>query len=74
MAWTWIRDRAWQQGIAILLALAGALLVYVGGHRTGELGGMALAGVALFAAGIALPLIAEVLRARREDTAWSEDV
>lgn len=70
----WIRDRAWQQGIAILLALAGAALVYAGAHRTGELGGMALTGVALLAVGIALPLVTELLRMHRESMDRNEDV
>ncbi|MGD9617927.1 MAG: hypothetical protein AB7H90_22435 [Alphaproteobacteria bacterium] len=70
----WLRDRAWQQGIAILLALAGAVLIYFGARPAGELGGVALTGIVLFATGIALPLIVELLRMHREDTARSEDV
>lgn len=70
----WLRDRAWQQGIAILLALAGASLIYLGARHTGELGGVGLIGVALFVIGIAVPLVAEILRANRETTSKSEDV
>lgn len=71
---SWLRDPAWQQCIAVLLAVAGAALVYHGTSSSGELGGTGLAGFILLCAGIALPLASEALRAHRENTAGTEDV
>lgn len=70
----WIKDAAWQQGLAILLVVAGAVLIYRGAAATGELAGIAPLGVVLFGCGIALPLISQALRVRRENAARSEDV
>lgn len=71
---TWLRDPAWQQGLAILLVVVGAILIYRGATAAGELGLRALFGVVLFAIGIALPLISQAFRAHRESAAKSEDV
>lgn len=70
----WLRERAWQQTIAILLVLVGAVLIYRGAAGTGALDGTALAGVALFAIGLVAPLISQALHAYDENTAESEDV
>lgn len=69
----WLRDRAWQQVIAILLVIAGSVLIYAGAAGSDELQGMALGGVVLFAVGIAAPLATQALHAYREDTARNED-
>lgn len=71
---TWVRDPAWQQGVAILLVVAGAIQIYHGAAGTGELGGIALLGIALLAIGIALPLITQALPAQRANAAKIEDV
>lgn len=73
----WLKDPAWQQGVAILVVVAGSILIYrgaAGAADAGELSGMALFGVVLFSVGIALPLISQVLGARPESTVKSEDV
>jgi hypothetical protein len=70
----WYRERAWQQTIAILLVLTGAVLIYGDAGGSDELDGGALLGVLLFALGIAAPLIAQALHAYREDTARNDDV
>lgn len=70
----WLRDPAWQQGLAIVFVVTGAILIYHGAAGTGELSRIALLGVALFAIGIALPLITQGLRAQRANAAKSEDV
>ena len=69
----WLRDPAWQQGVAILLVIAGASLIYRGAAVT-EPGEIAILGVTLFSVGIALPLISQAFGARRKDTGRSEDV
>lgn len=68
----WLGDRAWQQVIAILVVLAGAGLIYRGADGA-SLDATALTGIVLFALGIAAPLVAQALRAYREDTARDED-
>jgi hypothetical protein len=70
----WLRDPAWQQGIAIILAVGGATLIYRGASGTGEPGAAGVAGFIVLCAGIALPLVSEALRAHRENTAGTEDV
>ena len=70
---TWFRDPAWQEGLAILLVMAGAIVIYRGAAAT-EPGGIALLGVALFGIGIALPLVAQAVHAHRAKTVRSEDV
>jgi hypothetical protein len=69
----WLRDPAWQQGLAILLVVAGAIQIYFGAAAM-ELSRIALVGVALFGIGIALPLISQAFRAHRENAAKCEDV
>ena len=69
----WLRDPAWQQGVAILLVIAGASLIYRGAAVT-EPGKIVILGVTLFSVGIALPLISQAFGARRKDTGRSEDV
>ena len=69
----WLRDPAWQQGVAILIVIAGAFLIYRGAAVT-QPGEVAILGVTLFCGGIALPLISQAFGARREDTARNEDV
>jgi hypothetical protein len=71
---SWIRDPAWQQGLAIVLVVLGAILIYRGTATAGELGTVALLGVTLFAIGVALPLISPAFRAHRANAAKSEDV
>lgn len=71
---SWLRDAAWQLGLAMVLVVLGATLIYRGSAATGELGAGALFGVALFGLGIALPLISQAFRAHRENAARSEDV
>lgn len=70
----WLRDRAWQQAIAILLTVAGAALVYSGAADTGELDGRALVGVACFVIGLAAPLISQARITASENSTRSEDV
>lgn len=70
----WLRDPAWQQGLAILLVIAGAALIYLGAARTEQLGGMAHLGVGLFVLGVGVPLVAQVLRAPRAASGKSEEV
>jgi len=69
----WLRERAWQQVIAIIVVLAGSALIYVNAADGGELNGAARFGVALFTLGIAAPLATQVLHAYREQTARDED-
>lgn len=70
-----LRDRAWQQGIAILLVLAGSILIYLGARDMQSSGATAWAGMVLFATGIAVPLAAQLFRASPEDdTGRCEDV
>lgn len=69
-----LRDRAWQQGIAILLTLAGAALIYSGAGESGELDAVAAIGAAILAIGIALPLVAEITHGSRSNQSKSEDV
>jgi hypothetical protein len=70
---TWLRDPAWQQGVAILLVVVGAFLIYRGAAVT-EARGLALLGMALFGIGIAFPLISQALSPPNEHTTRSEDV
>lgn len=70
----WLRERAWQQAIAILLVLAGAVLIYLGAAGTGALDGKAVAGAALFATGLAAPLVSQAVQGQRADSTRSEDV
>ena len=70
---SWLRDPIWQLGLAILLVVAGAILIYSGAPGADELGGTALFGIVLFGLGVALPLISQAVRAHRENVAKSED-
>ena len=71
---SWLKDPAWQEGLAILLVVTSALLIYRGVSVEGELGGVALLGMVLFGIGIALPLISQVLQTHRENKLRSEYV
>jgi hypothetical protein len=70
----WLKDAVWQQGLAIVLVVAGAVLIHLDAAGSGALGGRGWVGFALFAAGVALPLLGELHRSRREYTAGVEDV
>ncbi|HRO88460.1 MAG TPA: hypothetical protein PLH21_10630 [Chiayiivirga sp.] len=70
----WLKDAVWQQGVAIVLVVLGSILIHLDAAATGELGGGGWLGFALFAAGVALPLVGELHRSRREHTAGVEDV
>lgn len=62
----WWRDAVWQEGISIVLVVAGSVLIYLGAAETAELAGVAAWGAALFGLGVLLPIIAELRRARRD--------
>ena len=62
----WLRERVWQLGIAILLVFAGAALLYTGATPEGDLGGQGLAGFALLAGALAIPLVAKAVEAAQE--------
>lgn len=57
----WMRDAVWQQGIAIVLVISGAAWI----HRAAQDSDAALLpAFLLLAAGIALPLVSSLWRAR----------
>ncbi|MFA5582356.1 MAG: hypothetical protein WDA25_10440 [Paracoccaceae bacterium] len=60
---SWWREPVWQQGIAIVLVIAGSVLIYLGAGGPGGMGGP---GIALFAAGIILPLVTQLRRSWQE--------
>lgn len=62
----WIRERAWQQTIAINLVVLGAILTYLGAARGEELGSLAWTGIALMAIGIGAPLVSQIFHAYRD--------
>lgn len=63
----WIRERAWQQTIAINVVILGAVLTYLGAADGRPVGPLALTGVSLMAIGIGAPLVSQLLRAAREE-------
>ena len=71
---SWLKDPAWQQGVAILLVVAGAILTYHGAAGANELSAKAKVGFALFCIGIAVPLLSQLLGLRRESPGKCEDV
>ncbi len=70
----WLKDPAWRLGVAIMLVVAGTVLSYHGAAGTDDLGAIAMFGFALFCIGMAVPLVSQVLGARRESTGKGEDV
>lgn len=61
----WWRDPVWQEGVAIVSVVAGAVLVYLGAADSGELRGAAPWGAVLFVAGVLLPGLRELRASRR---------
>lgn len=70
----WLKDPAWQQGLAIVLVVVGAILTYRGAAAAGELERSRPSRRRAVDLGVALPLISQAFRAHREDAAKSEDV
>lgn len=62
----WLRERVWQLGLAILLALAGTLLIYLGSADDGSLDVVAGLGLALFALALAVPILSKAIKAAQE--------
>ncbi len=67
----WLRDSTWQQGVAIVLVIIGATLIY---RTVQDATAALLPGVLLFSAGIALPLVSQAFRARGEKRPHSDEV
>lgn len=61
----WIKERVWQLGIGILLALVGVTLIYLGGVN-GVGGAVLWLGLILFFIAMAIPLAAKVFEAVQE--------
>jgi Zn-dependent alcohol dehydrogenase len=64
----WLRERVWQLGIAIVLALIGAALMYLGitDGETVALSAVGLVGLAAFLVAIAIPLVSKAIKAAQE--------
>ena len=61
----WLAERVWQLGLAIVLAFAGAALVYVGAADDASVlrDPVAVIGLALFFVALAIPLASKVWQA-----------
>jgi hypothetical protein len=64
----WFSERVWQLGVAIVLALLGTALMYLGITDSDpvELTPVGLAGLALFVVAIAIPLVSKAIKAAQE--------
>jgi hypothetical protein len=64
----WLRERVWQLGVAILLAVLGAALMFIGLTASDpvELTPVGLAGLAVYVVAIAIPLVSKAIRAAQE--------
>jgi hypothetical protein len=62
----WLRERVWQLGLAILVALVGAALIYAGSADDGNLDTVALVGLTAFTIALAVPILSKAIKAAQE--------
>lgn len=65
---SWLRERVWQLGLAIVMAFAGAALMYAG-TASGDgidLEPVAVAGILVFCAALAIPLVSKAMQTVQE--------
>jgi ABC-type uncharacterized transport system permease subunit len=62
----WLRERVWQLGLAILLALVATALIYVGSADDANLDLVSGLGLVLFAIALAVPLASKAAKAAQE--------
>lgn len=64
----WLRERVWQLGLAIVLALLGAALMYLGisARETVTLSPVGIAGLVAFLVAIAIPLVSKAIQTAQE--------
>lgn len=60
----WIKQRVWQLGLAIILILVGAYLIYA--NRTEASGGMLWTGLVMIFAALVVPLVSKLFQSDEE--------
>lgn len=70
----WWKDQVWEQGLAVVLVVVGAALVWWGAGASGSLDGIARWGAVLLSIGIAMPIGAQLGLRERFRSDRTEDV
>jgi hypothetical protein len=65
---SWWKERVWQMGLAALLILAGAVLVYPAAAQAPVNQGLLWLGLILIFVGLAIPLLARLVEHDQEET------